>query len=147
VIVPDEHGKQQANWEAIAAKAGKVVSFTDLAGHERYLKTTLAGLTGSGADFVLLIVGANAGLIGMSKVSEHQVIRLTFARIDLDPCPSFTGASFCRSRTLITYRCGCYKGRYDSEERLRTNLQAIGQDLAKSRVSKEACIRTLYLFM
>ena len=35
VIVPDEHGSQQAKWEAIAAKAGKVVSFTDLAGHER----------------------------------------------------------------------------------------------------------------
>ncbi|CEQ42483.1 SPOSA6832_04297, partial [Sporobolomyces salmonicolor] len=35
IIVPEEHAKQQANWEAIAAKASKVVSFTDLAGHER----------------------------------------------------------------------------------------------------------------
>ncbi|GAA5893492.1 uncharacterized protein JCM6883_003537 [Sporobolomyces salmoneus] len=95
VIVPDEHGKQQANWEAIAAKAGKVVSFTDLAGHERYLKTTLAGLTGSGADFVLLIVGANAGLIGMSK--EHLSVALALSlpivvvvtKVDMTPAPIF----------------------------------------------------------
>lgn len=44
-----------------------MTSFTDLAGHERYLKTTLFGLTSSAPDFVLLIIGANAGLIGMVR--------------------------------------------------------------------------------
>lgn len=34
----------------------------------RYLKTTLFGLTGCSPDYVMLIVGGNAGLIGMSKV-------------------------------------------------------------------------------
>ncbi|GAA5989088.1 hypothetical protein JCM5350_003590 [Sporobolomyces pararoseus] len=99
VIVPDEHGKQQANWEAIAAKAGKVISFTDLAGHEKYLKTTLAGLTGSGADFVLLIVGANAGLIGMSK--EHLSVALALSlpivvvvtKVDMTPAPIYEQTS------------------------------------------------------
>lgn len=38
----------------------------------RYLKTTLFGLTGCSPDYVMLIVGGNAGLIGMSKVSKHQ---------------------------------------------------------------------------
>jgi GTPase len=47
---------------------------TDLAGHERYLKTTLYGLTSGAPSCVMLIVGANAGLIGMSK--EHLAISL-----------------------------------------------------------------------
>lgn len=38
-------------------------------------QTTLAGLTGTAPDFVLLILGANAGLIGMSKVSLTSVLR------------------------------------------------------------------------
>lgn len=46
----------------------------DLAGHERYLKTTLYGLTSGAPSCVILIVGANAGLIGMSK--EHLAIAL-----------------------------------------------------------------------
>lgn len=47
---------------------------TDLAGHERYLKTTLYGLTSGAPSCIILIVGANAGLIGMSK--EHLAIAL-----------------------------------------------------------------------
>lgn len=49
----------------------------DLAGHERYLKTTLYGLTSGAASCVILIVGANAGLIGMSK--EHLAIALALS--------------------------------------------------------------------
>lgn len=47
---------------------------SDLAGHERYLKTTIFGMTGCAPDYCLLMVGANAGLIGMSK--EHLVREL-----------------------------------------------------------------------
>ena len=50
---------------------------TDLAGHERYLKTTLYGLTSGAPSCVILIVGANAGLIGMSK--EHLAIALALS--------------------------------------------------------------------
>jgi GTPase len=49
----------------------------DLAGHERYLKTTLYGLTSGAPSCVILIVGANAGLIGMSK--EHLSIALALS--------------------------------------------------------------------
>lgn len=69
--------KQQLSWEEISARASKVVSFADLAGHERYLKTTLFGLTATSPNFVLLIVGANAGLIGMSK--EHLSVALALS--------------------------------------------------------------------
>jgi GTPase len=44
VIVPEDHAKQQATWESIAHKAAKVVSFTDLAGHEKYLKVCCSSL-------------------------------------------------------------------------------------------------------
>jgi GTPase len=50
---------------------------SDLAGHERYLKTTLYGLTSGAPDAVVLMVGANAGLIGMSK--EHLAVALALS--------------------------------------------------------------------
>lgn len=64
---------------------------TDLAGHERYLKTTLYGLTSGSPSCVILIVGGNAGLIGMSK--EHLAIALALSvpvvvcitKIDMTP--------------------------------------------------------------
>jgi len=62
-----------------------------LAGHERYLKTTLYGLTSGAPSCVILMVGANAGLIGMSK--EHLAIALALSvpvvvcitKIDMTP--------------------------------------------------------------
>ena len=86
--------REKMGWDEIAEKSAKIVSFIgtspglsvlplvidlpvfalDLAGHERYLKTTLYGLTSGAPSLVLLMVGANAGLIGMSK--EHLAISL-----------------------------------------------------------------------
>ncbi|KAG6874469.1 hypothetical protein C0995_010379 [Termitomyces sp. Mi166 len=68
---------EKLGWEEISVKAAKIVSFIDLAGHERYLKTTLYGLTSGAPSCVILIVGANAGLIGMSK--EHLAIALALS--------------------------------------------------------------------
>lgn len=62
-------------WEQVCARAHRLVGFIDLAGHEKYLKTTMFGLTGCAPDYSLLMVGANAGLVGMSK--EH--LTLSFA--------------------------------------------------------------------
>jgi GTPase len=61
--------RERLGWEEICQRAAKVISFIDLAGHERYFKTTLYGLSGCAPDYVMLMVGGNAGLIGMSKVS------------------------------------------------------------------------------
>lgn len=51
-----------------------MISFTDLAGHERYLRTTVFGLLSSEPNYCLLMVAANNGLVGMSK--EHLGIAL-----------------------------------------------------------------------
>jgi len=49
------------------SQQAKVISFTDLAGHERYLRTTVFGLLSSSPNYCLLMVAANNGLIGMGK--------------------------------------------------------------------------------
>lgn len=51
-----------------------MISFSDLAGHEKYLRTTVFGLLSSSPDYCLLMVAANNGLVGMSK--EHLGIAL-----------------------------------------------------------------------
>lgn len=56
------------------SRSSKVLTLVDLAGHERYFKTTAYGLTGYLPDYCCLIVGANAGLVGMCK--EHLGVAL-----------------------------------------------------------------------
>ncbi|CAO3695796.1 unnamed protein product [Rhizopus stolonifer] len=91
VLHPTGTGKK-LTWENITARASKVVSFVDLAGHEKYLKTTVFGMTGSAPDFAMLMVGANAGMIGMAK--EHLGLALSLAIpvlvvvTKIDRCPA-----------------------------------------------------------
>ena len=55
------------DWVHICRASTKVITFIDLAGHEKYLKTTIFGMTGHAPDFCMLMVGSNAGVIGMTK--------------------------------------------------------------------------------
>ncbi|KAI0645734.1 GTP-binding protein 1 [Trametes meyenii] len=88
---PETIRREKMGWEEISRQASKIISFSDLAGHERYLKTTLYGLTSGSPSCVILIVGGNAGLIGMSK--EHLAIALALSvpvvvcitKIDMTP--------------------------------------------------------------
>ena len=50
------------SWPEIIKNSAKVVSFFDLCGHEKYLKTTILGLASSNPDLCLIIVGANKGV-------------------------------------------------------------------------------------
>lgn len=74
VITPTSLGKSKIQWDDVCLNASKVITFIDLAGHARYLKTTVAGMTGNAPDFVMLIVGSNSGIIGMTK--EHLALAL-----------------------------------------------------------------------
>lgn len=65
---------RKLSWEEIGNRAAKIISFSDLAGHERYLRTTVFGMLSSSPNYCLLMVAANNGLIGMSK--EHLGIAL-----------------------------------------------------------------------
>ncbi|KAL1993245.1 hypothetical protein VTN49DRAFT_3194 [Thermomyces lanuginosus] len=88
------HGKgRKLSWEEIGRRSAKVVSFSDLAGHERYLRTTVFGMLSSSPNYCLLMVAANNGLVGMSK--EHLGIALALnvpvmviiTKIDICPEP------------------------------------------------------------
>ncbi|OJA13059.1 hypothetical protein AZE42_01886 [Rhizopogon vesiculosus] len=87
---PDAIRRDKMGWDEISAQSAKIVSF-NLAGHERYLKTTLYGLTSGAPSCVILMIGANAGVIGMSK--EHLAIALALSvpvvvcitKIDMTP--------------------------------------------------------------
>jgi len=47
----------------------KIIEFTDLAGHEKYLKTTIKGISGCLIDYVSIIINANTGIQLMTR--EH----------------------------------------------------------------------------
>ncbi|KAH9047892.1 GTP-binding protein 1 [Lactarius hengduanensis] len=88
---PDVLRREKLGWEEISHRSAKIVTFIDLAGHERYLKTTLYGLTSGAPSCVILVIGANAGVIGMSK--EHLAVALALSvpivvcitKIDMTP--------------------------------------------------------------
>lgn len=70
---------------------GRFVSFIDLAGHEKYLKTTLHGLTGYDIDYAMVLVGANMGVTRMVKehvsvVTSMKIpIYIVVTKLDLTP--------------------------------------------------------------
>jgi len=79
------------NESEIYLKSSKVMNIIDLAGHEKYLKTTLRGILGNLPDYALLIVAANSGIVGTFK--EHLGISLALripviiciTKIDITP--------------------------------------------------------------
>ncbi|KAK6170850.1 hypothetical protein SNE40_019146 [Patella caerulea] len=90
VVNKPDHG--HLDWIKICEASAKVVTFIDLAGHEKYLKTTVFGMTGHAPDFAMLMVGANAGVIGMTK--EHLGLALALnvpvfvVVTKIDMCPA-----------------------------------------------------------
>ena len=58
---------RQPTWSDIVNKSFKIITFYDLAGHEKYLKTTIYGLTSIYPDYCLIMVGANVGISHMTR--------------------------------------------------------------------------------
>jgi GTPase len=65
----------------IVRDSSKVITFIDLAGHERYIKTTVYGMTGCVPDYTMVVVGANMGVQRMTR--EHLGVALALK------CPTF----------------------------------------------------------
>jgi len=69
----------------------RIVSFVDLAGHEKYYKTTVFGANCCSLDYIMLLVGANMGVSLMTR--EHflliLILKLPFiivvTKMDLAP--------------------------------------------------------------
>lgn len=90
---PPSRLRPAATMAAVAGQAAKMVAFVDLAGHERYLRTTVFGLLGTSPDHCLLVVAANNGLVGMA--GEHLGLALALGvpvavaltKVDICPAP------------------------------------------------------------
>jgi GTPase len=75
----------------INVSGDKVVSLIDLAGHEKYLKTTVHGITGMFPDRGIVVIGANTGITKLTR--EHigllLCVRIPFmviiTKIDMAP--------------------------------------------------------------
>ncbi len=70
---------------------GRVVVYIDLAGHEKYLKTTLHGMSGFYPDYGMVVVGANMGVTDITKEHMNVAIALNIpfmvviTKIDIAP--------------------------------------------------------------
>ena len=75
----------------IKVNENKYVTFIDLAGHEKYFKTTIHGINGGLADYAILLVGANMGVLKMTR--EHlgiiKALQIPFCVVltKIDICP------------------------------------------------------------
>lgn len=112
-VTPISLGRPKAGWEEVCAESSKVINFIDLAGHEKYLRTTVFGMSGSDPHFVMLMIGSNAGIVGMTK--EHLGLALclnlpVFIVITkVDMCPKPVLESTIKQLTKILKSSGCRK--------------------------------------
>ncbi|XP_065319409.1 GTP-binding protein 1-like [Gordionus sp. m RMFG-2023] len=101
------------DWKRICQNSAKVITFIDLAGHEKYLKTTIFGMTGHYPDFVMLMIGANAGIVGMTK--EHLGLALALnmpvfvVLTKTDMCPANVLADNVKLVAKVLKSAGCRK--------------------------------------
>ena len=71
-----------------------IISFVDLAGHEKYLKTTICGLNGYFIDYAMVTVGVDRGIIGMTKehlalaIADRKSTRLNSSHSSVSRMPS-----------------------------------------------------------
>ncbi|KAI8850688.1 P-loop containing nucleoside triphosphate hydrolase protein [Chytridium lagenaria] len=113
IVTPSSIGRPKLTWDDICINASKVLQFIDLAGHEKYLKTTVFGMTGCAPDFVMLMIGSNAGVIGMTK--EHLGLALALqvpvyiVVTKIDMCPANVLESTVKQLTKILKSSGCRK--------------------------------------
>lgn len=132
-IVGNTQGRK-LSWEDIGKRSAKVIAFSDLAGHERYLRTTVFGMLSSSPNYCLLMVAANNGLIGMSK--EHLGIALALnvpvmvivTKIDI--CPPHILQETLSQLTKILKSPGARKIPIfvkDMEETINTAAQFVSQ--------------------
>lgn len=86
-----ESGKTSSIHSTITTINDTEVRFLDLAGHERYLNTTLSGLTKYYPDYALLMIGGQRGITQMTKehikicVSLEIPVIICISKIDISP--------------------------------------------------------------
>lgn len=155
-VLPTSRNHAQ-RWDEVMQKSDRSVSLIDLCGHERYLKTTLFGLTGLMPDYCLLVVGSNMGVQMMTR--EHISIACALnipmfvAVTKIDICPPNilkqtrqTLAKLLRSNGKMPYPVKDMSNVAAAAESIATNritpvfalsnVSGMGVDLLRAFVSK-----------
>jgi len=89
-VIPTARQHTQ-RWHEITTKSDRNLTLIDLCGHEKYLKTTLFGLTGLMPDYAMVVVGSNMGVQQMTRehigiaCALHLPVFVAFTKIDLCP--------------------------------------------------------------
>lgn len=60
--------------EEICERSSKLITFMDLAGHRKYLRTTVQGLSGYWPHHVMMVISGRAGILGMTR--EHLALAI-----------------------------------------------------------------------
>ena len=83
--------KKNVAWKEIATKSDHVITFLDLCGHEKYLKTTMYGVSALMPHYAIILIGANMGAQRMTKEHIGIVVSLgipffiVLTKIDISP--------------------------------------------------------------
>ena len=83
--------KKNVSWKDIACQSDHVITFLDLCGHEKYLKTTMYGVSALMPHYAIILIGTNMGVQRMTKEHLGIVISLgipffiVFTKIDIAP--------------------------------------------------------------
>ena len=85
-----DNGRQN-DWQTIVASSIKLISFVDLCGHEKYLKTTITGVASHLPSAMIIVISSNIGITEITK--EHIRIALALkipliviiTKIDMTP--------------------------------------------------------------
>ena len=72
----NDNSLRKLSWPEIIEESSKIITFYDLAGHEKYLRTTIFGFSSTYSDYAMILVGANMGITHMTK--EHISLCLTY---------------------------------------------------------------------
>lgn len=115
-ILKHQHEKDSGRTSSIThhyytdIDSNKVISFIDLAGHEKYYKTTIFGVNGSSLDYIVLMIGSNMGVTKMTI--EHLTLILilkipfivVFSKSDLCPNNIFKQTFNSLTKVLKRYK-------------------------------------------
>ena len=83
--------KKNVSWKEIASQSDHVITFLDLCGHEKYLKTTMYGISALMPHYAIILIGTNMGVQRMTREHLGIVISLgipffvVFTKIDIAP--------------------------------------------------------------
>ena len=83
--------KKNVSWKEIASQSDHVITFLDLCGHEKYLKTTMYGISALMPHYAIILIGTNMGVKRMTQEHLGIVISLgipffiVFTKVDIAP--------------------------------------------------------------